>query len=238
MKNTQNIRIRRSEERGRASHGWLESQFSFSFADYYDPEHMGFRTLRVINEDYVAAGQGFGSHPHKDMEILTYVLEGAVAHKDSMGNSSVIKAGEVQKMSAGSGIVHSEFNPSKTEKLHLLQIWIIPQTKDITPNYEQYALPKPDDKNPLQLIASPQGGKNNIIKYYQDAELYRGLLNKGASASHAIRPQRGVWLQMIKGKLDVNGQALKAGDAVAVENEKTLELRSQDDAEFLLFDLK
>jgi redox-sensitive bicupin YhaK (pirin superfamily) len=237
MKASQNIQMRPSHERGRANHGWLDSYFSFSFADYYDPAHMGFRSLRVINEDYVEAGQGFGAHPHKDMEILTYVLEGAVAHKDSMGNASVIKAGEVQKMSAGSGIEHSEFNPSKTDKLHLLQIWIIPATKGIEPNYEQYALPKPDEKNPLQLIASPQGGVN-VIKYYQDAELYRGLLKKGASTKYVIRRGRGLWLQMIKGQLEAAGHVLKAGDAVAVENENELLLTSQQDAEFLLFDLK
>jgi redox-sensitive bicupin YhaK (pirin superfamily) len=171
------------------------------------------------------------------MEILTYVLEGAIAHKDSMGNASVINAGEVQKMSAGTGIMHSEFNPSKTNKTHLLQIWIVPQEKGIAPNYEQFPLPKPDGRNPLQLIASAQGGQN-VIRFYQDVELYRGVLKKGASASHAIRPQRGAWLQMIKGQLDVNGQLLKTGDAAAVENERMLELKSQEDADFLLFDLK
>ena len=237
MAKTQNIQVRPSKERGHADHGWLKSYFSFSFADYYDPAHMGFRSLRVINEDYVEAGQGFGTHPHKDMEILTYVLQGAIAHKDSMGNASVIRAGEVQKMSAGSGITHSEFNPSSDEKLHLLQIWIVPDTKGITPNYEQYALPKPDDKDPLQLIASSQGGKD-IIRFYQDAELYRGLLKKDASATHAVRPQRGLWLQMIKGDLDVNGARLKAGDAAAVENETEVVLKSYADSEFLMFDLK
>jgi len=233
----QTIVLRRSNERGQGDHGWLRSHFSFSFADYYDPAHMGFRSLRVINEDYIDAGQGFGTHPHKDMEILTYVLEGELAHQDSMGTSSVIKAGDVQKMSAGTGIKHSEFNPSKTNTTHLLQIWIVPAQQGIAPNYEQYALPKPDEKNPLQLIASSQGGKN-IILFYQDVELYRGLLPKGAGVSFAVRPGRGVWIQMNKGKADLNGHSLSAGDAAAVEHEGEIVFKAQDAAEFLLFDLK
>ncbi len=236
MTKTGNIQLRPSEERGHADHGWLQSQFSFSFADYYDPAHMGFRALRVINEDHIEAGQGFGSHPHKDMEILTYVLKGSLQHKDSMGTSAVIKAGDVQKMSAGTGVTHSEFNPSKTEKTHLLQIWIVPANKGIAPNYEQYALPKPDDKNPLQLIASSQGGAN-IIRFYQDVELYRGILKKGAQCSHVLRPQRGVWLQMITGAVDLNGNPLKAGDAAADEHEGALMIKAREDSEFLLFDL-
>jgi quercetin 2,3-dioxygenase len=237
MAKTKNIQLRRSQERGQADLGWLKSRFSFSFADYYDPAHMGFRTLRVINEDHIDGGQGFGSHPHKDMEILTYVLEGSLQHKDSMGTSAVIKAGHVQKMSAGTGIIHSEFNPSKTQRTHLLQIWIIPEKHGIEPNYEQFALPKPDDKKPLQLIASSRGGKN-IIRFYQDVELYRGLLKKGETVAHSISPQRGVWLQMIKGSVDLNGNLLTAGDAAAVENEREIVLGSREDAEFLLFDLK
>jgi quercetin 2,3-dioxygenase len=237
MTKIQNIVLRPSQERGQADHGWLKSYFSFSFADYYDPAHMGFRSLRVINEDYIDAGQGFGTHPHKDMEILTYVLEGALAHKDSMGTQSVIKAGDVQKMSAGTGIQHSEFNPSKTEKTHLLQIWIVPDKKGITPNYEQYALPMPDEQHPLQLIASSKGG-DQVIRFYQDVELYRGILKKDASCTFELRPQRGAWIQMIKGQIDLNGTALKTGDAAAVEHETALRLAAGKDSEFLLFDLR
>ena len=234
--NTSTIRIRPSAERGHANHGWLDSHFTFSFADYYDPKHMSFRALRVINEDRVAPAKGFGAHPHKDMEILTYVMEGALAHKDSMGNESVIAAGDVQKMSAGTGITHSEFNPSKTQEVHLLQIWIIPEKNGIRPSYEQFPLPKPDDKNPLQLIASSQGGKN-IIRFYQDVELYRGLLLLEKSIAHTLRPGRGAWIQMIKGRIDLNGVGLKAGDGAAVEDVDRTTFKAQVAAEFLLFDL-
>lgn len=237
MDTTKNIRLRPSAERGHVNLGWLDTHHTFSFGDYYDPAHMSFRSLRVINEDYVDGGQGFGTHPHKDMEILTYVIEGALAHKDSMGTSATIKAGDVQKMSAGTGVSHSEFNPSPKDKVHLLQIWVLPAQKGITPSYEQFALPKPDDKNPLQLIASPKGGKN-IIVFHQDVDLYRGILNKGKEHAFDVRPGRGVWVQMIKGKLGLNGQTLNKGDGAAVEGLDRLTLKAVEDAEFLLFDLQ
>jgi len=220
--------IRKSQDRGHASHGWLDSYHSFSFADYHDPKWMGFRSLRVINEDRVAAAQGFGSHPHRDMEIITYVLSGQLKHKDSMGHEGLIKAGEVQKMSAGTGVVHSEFNASSKEEVHLLQIWILPDTKDLKPAYEQDLLPD-DQQN--SLIAFP-------VSIHQDAKLFRGRLSKGHEMVHKINKGRGVWVQVISGSLSVNAETLKEGDAAIIENEQKAQFIANSKSEFLLFDLK
>lgn len=222
------IVIRKSQDRGHASHGWLDSYHSFSFADYHDPQWMGFRSLRVINEDRVAPAQGFGSHPHRDMEIITYVLSGQLKHKDSMGNEGVIKPGEVQKMSAGTGIVHSEFNASSQEEVHLLQIWILPDTNGLKPAYEQHLLPD-DQQNSLV---------NLPVSIHQDAKVFRGRLSKGHELVHKINKGRGVWVQMITGSLSINANPLEEGDAVFVENEEKLQLISKSKSEFLLFDLK
>ena len=220
--------IRKSQDRGHASHGWLDSYHSFSFADYHDPKWMGFRSLRVINEDRVAAAQGFGSHPHRDMEIITYVLSGQLKHKDSMGHEGLIKAGEVQKMSAGTGVVHSEFNASSKEEVHLLQILILPDTKDLKPAYEQDLLPD-DQQN--SLIAFP-------VSIHQDAKLFRGRLSKGHEMVHKINKGRGVWVQVISGSLSVNAETLKEGDAAIIENEQKAQFIANSKSEFLLFDLK
>ncbi len=228
------LTLRKSTERGHAKHGWLESYHSFSFADYYDPQFMGFRSLRVINEDWVAPSLGFDSHPHRDMEILTYIVEGQLKHKDSMGHEAVIQKGEVQKISAGTGIVHSEFNASAKTTVHLLQIWIVPDRKGIKPSYQQMLLT--EMKDGLQLFASPQGGEG-IIKFEQDAYIYRGYLVADGKASHKLKSGRGAWLQMVKGKASVNKQSLEAGDAVAVEGEPEVSVIAKQETEFLLFDL-
>lgn len=230
------IQIRRSKERGHANHGWLDSYFSFSFADYYDPKHMHFRSLRVINEDKVAPAMGFGMHPHANMEIFTYIVDGELKHEDSMGHKSVIKAGDVQKISAGTGITHSEFNASKDKPVHLLQIWIMPQVKGVAPSYQEYTLAKPDSKQPLLLIGSPQGG-NNVVPFYQDVFIYRGVLSANQDFTHAIKDGRGVWLQLIKGKLSIADNVLEAGDAIAVESLSAMTIKALSNAEFLLFDL-
>lgn len=220
------ITIRKSKDRGHATHGWLESYHTFSFADYFDPRFNSFRSLRVINEDWIAAAEGFGSHPHKDMEILTYVIEGELEHKDSMGNEGIIKAGDVQKMSAGSGVVHSEFNASQTAQVHLLQIWILPAEKGIKPSYQQMSLPTLKDG--LSLIP---------ISFVQDILIYLGFLN-GSHASYVLKPGRAGWIQVVKGELDLNGHILRAGDAAAIEDEAKVNFKSSQLSEFLLFDLK
>jgi redox-sensitive bicupin YhaK (pirin superfamily) len=222
------IVIRRSQDRGHAQHGWLDSYHSFSFADYYDEKWMGFRSLRVINEDRVAPAQGFGSHPHRDMEIITYVLSGQLKHKDSMGNEGIIKPGEIQKMSAGTGVVHSEFNASSKEEVHLLQIWIVPDAKGLEPAYEQDLLPK-DQQDSLVILP---------VTIHQDAKVFRGRLSKGHELIHKLNKGRGVWVQMITGSLSINANPLEAGDAVFIENEESLQLTSKSKSEFLLFDLK
>jgi redox-sensitive bicupin YhaK (pirin superfamily) len=229
------IVVRPSDERGHADHGWLKTHHTFSFGDYHDPAHMGFRSLRVINEDYVGGGQGFGKHPHKNMEILTYILAGALEHQDSMGNASVIKAGDVQKMSAGTGVFHSEFNPSPSETVHLLQIWILPDTQGLAPSYQQFSLAP--NKEPLLLIGSPKGGEQ-VVQFHQDVYLYRGVLKKGERHSFNLNPGRGVWIQMIKGALEANGHALNAGDGASVQNEGEIVFVSSGNSEFLLFDLR
>ena len=230
------IRLRKSRERGHFDHGWLDTYHTFSFADYQDPAHMGFRTLRVINEDRVKAGEGFGTHGHRDMEIVTYVLDGALEHKDSMGNSSVIRPGEVQRMTAGTGVRHSEFNPLKDKDVHLLQIWILPAKEGLTPGYEQRAFNPAGRRNRLRLVASPDG-ESGSVKVHQDVRLYDGSLEKGASLSYKPGGGRGTWLQVTKGKVVLNGRALAAGDGVAADDEKEIRLESPEHGEFLLFDL-
>jgi redox-sensitive bicupin YhaK (pirin superfamily) len=222
------IVIRKSQDRGRAQHGWLDSYHSFSFADYYDPQWMGFRSLRVINEDRVAPAQGFGSHPHRDMEIITYVLAGQLKHKDSMGNEGLINPGEVQKMSAGTGVVHSEFNASSKQEVHLLQIWITPDSKGLKPAYEQNLLPVEQQNS---LFAFP-------VAIHQDAKVFRGRISKGHDLSYKLSQERGAWVQMISGLLSINGNSLEAGDAAIIEKETGLQLASSSKCEFLLFDLK
>ena len=230
------IQIRKAAERGHANHGWLDTWHSFSFDSYYDPRFMGFRHLRVINEDRVAAGKGFPTHPHQNMEIITYILEGALEHKDSMGTGSVIRPGEVQRMSAGTGVTHSEYNPSASEAVHLLQIWILPDRKGIQPSYEQKAFDRKQLKGTLRIVASPDA-RDGSVTIHQDAELYASVLEAGQAVRHELRPSRHAWLQVARGSLELNGQELKAGDGAAATNETLLDVKSKADAEFLLFDL-
>jgi redox-sensitive bicupin YhaK (pirin superfamily) len=230
------ITLRKSADRGRADHGWLDSRHTFSFADYHDPEQMGFRTLRVINEDRVEAGQGFGTHPHRDMEIISYVLEGALEHKDSMGTASVIRPGEVQRMTAGTGVLHSEYNSSRKEPVHFLQIWIFPEKKNLKPGYEQKAYPDVERKDRLRLVAS-RDGRDGSLTIHQDAELYTTLLSRGESVSHPLKAGRHAWVQVARGAATLNGTPLATGDGAAVSGEKALELKATADAEVLLFDL-
>jgi hypothetical protein len=228
------ITIRRAAERGGANHGWLDTKHTFSFADYYDPQFMGFRALRVINEDKVAPNRGFGRHPHADMEILTYVLEGELAHQDSMGNGSVIKPGDVQRMSAGTGVTHSEMNPSKTTPVHFLQIWIMPDRRGHTPSYDQKAFP--DRQGKLRVVASPDG-RDGSIAIHQDAVLEVGVLKPGDAVEHALGKNRFAWIQVARGAVEVDGQKLAAGDGASVTGEGTLHLTAATDTEVLVFDL-
>jgi redox-sensitive bicupin YhaK (pirin superfamily) len=228
--------IRRSQERGHADHGWLDSHFTFSFADYYDPKFVQFRTLRVINEDRVAPQGGFPTHPHRDMEIVTYVLEGGLEHRDSMGNGSVIRPGEVQRMSAGTGVTHSEFNASKTEPVHLLQIWMLPKRKGIKPGYEQKTFSEAEKRGRLRLMASPDGREGSVT-IHQDNELYAAVLGAGESARHELKPDRHAWVQVARGRVRLNGQELEAGDGAALSREEVVELTGVEKAEVLLFDL-
>jgi hypothetical protein len=232
------MNVRNATERGHSNHGWLDSHHTFSFADYYDPEHMGFRALRVINDDRVAAGKGFGSHPHRDMEILSYVLEGALEHKDSTGTGAVIRPGDVQRMSAGTGVVHSEFNASKTEPVHFLQIWITPDQRGVAPGYEQKTIPAADKRGALRLVASPVGGEGQI-KLHADAKVYAGTFATGERAELAIPAKRGAWVQVAKGAARVNGHALKAGDGLALTDEPAVIVEGVDagGGEVLVFDL-
>ncbi len=230
------ITVRKGEERGHFDHGWLNTYHSFSFADYYDPNHVQFRTLRVINEDTVQSGQGFGTHSHRDMEIITYVLKGALEHKDSMGNTSAIRPGEVQRMSAGTGVTHSEFNPSPKEPVHLLQIWILPAQKNLPPSYEQKFFDVKGKTNRLRLIAS-QNGEQDSVTVHQDVCVYDSLLEKGKSLSYELNKNRGAWLQITEGELELNGEILKAGDGASAEKETTLKFSANRKAEFLFFDL-
>lgn len=230
------IQIRPAGERGHFHHGWLDTWHTFSFAEYYDSRFVHFRTLRVINDDRVAGGAGFSAHPHRDMEIVTYVLEGALEHKDSMGNGSVIRPGDVQRMSAGTGVTHSEFNASRTDPVHLLQIWMLPERKGITPGYEQKTFPAAERRGKLLLVASPDG-RAGSVRIHQDNELYAGLLGKGETARHELKPDRFAWLQVARGSVELNGTKLHAGDGAAVAQEPGIELAGVDDAEVLLFDL-
>ena len=230
------MNLRRAEERGHASHGWLDSHHTFSFADYYDEAQMGFRALRVINDDRVAAGQGFGTHPHRDMEIFTYVLEGAVQHKDSMGNEGAIRPGEVQRMTAGTGVRHSEYNPSPTEPVHFLQIWMLPEQNNLTPSYEQKAFPPEEKRGRLRLVAS-RDGREGSVTVHQDVSVYAGLFNPGERALLALEPGRHAWVHVARGELKLNGQALKEGDGAALTEEIALAIDGVRDAEVLVFDL-
>ncbi|MDB9312844.1 pirin family protein [Spirulina sp. CS-785/01] len=230
------IKIRKSADRGHANHGWLDTYHTFSFANYYDPDYMGFRSLRVINEDWVQPGQGFGTHGHRDMEIITYVLDGALEHKDNIGNGSIIQPGEVQRMSAGTGILHSEFNQSPQEAVHLLQIWILPDTSGLQPSYEQKNFPVQKDPGTLHLVAT-KDGKNGAVTVHQDIALYAGVLHSGDSTTYHINPQRHAWLQVARGGIQVNGTSLDTGDGVAISEESSLHLKAVEDAELLLFDL-
>lgn len=230
------ITIRRSSERGHADHGWLDTYHSFSFADYYDPEHMHFRSLRVLNEDRVSGGGGFATHPHHDMEIVTYVISGALKHRDSMGNAGVIAAGEVQRITAGTGIAHSEFNHSDDEPVHFLQIWIIPERKGLPPGYEQRSLDNGDGASALTLIASGSDG-DGAMSINQDARIYRGTVRSGKELRHALAAGRHVWVQVIDGEIAVNGNELSAGDGAAVSQESDLTIGATSQAEFLLLDL-
>jgi quercetin 2,3-dioxygenase len=229
------LSIRSAAERGHANHGWLDSNFSFSFAEYYDPEHMGFRALRVINEDFVAPSMGFGKHPHRDMEILTYVLEGAVKHEDSMGSSEVLVPGELQHMSAGSGVRHSEMNPSDTETLHLLQIWLMPTKTGVTPVYQQKKFAVQENPNQLQLLAT-KDARDGSFQVNTGAELLAAKLTPGGTVTHNFRGGYG-YLQVARGTVDVAGGTLKAGDGLQITAETALTIASKDGGEFLLFDL-
>ncbi len=230
------MHVRASEARGRADFGWLDSRHSFSFGQYYDPAYMGFGPLRVINEDRVVPGEGFPTHGHQDMEIISYVLEGALEHKDSIGTGSVIRPGEVQRMSAGTGIRHSEYNASDTEGVHFLQIWIEPEQAGLAPSYEQKAFAEGERRNSLRLVAA-RDGRDGALTLHQDAELYASLLDAGQRLVHPLRSGRGAWLQLVRGALTLNGERLSAGDGAAVAKTPQLEIEATEDSEFLLFDL-
>ncbi|MHB1219730.1 MAG: pirin family protein [Alphaproteobacteria bacterium] len=230
------IKIRRGEERGKTRIDWLDSRHSFSFGDYYDPAHMGYRGLRVINEDWIAAGAGFPTHPHRDMEIVTLVLSGTLEHRDSLGSGEVIRPGDVQRMSAGTGIRHSEFNPSKTEPTHLLQIWILPERAGLQPSYEQKHFDEVDRRGRLRLVADRQG-MDGAVTIQADARIHAGLLPAGERIEHKLTPGRHSWLQIARGEVELDGQILAAGDAAAIEGERVLRLAGRKDADLALFDL-
>jgi quercetin 2,3-dioxygenase len=230
------ILIRKSGDRGHANHGWLDSRFTFSFADYFDPAHIHFRTLRVMNDDRIAAGAGFPTHPHRDMEIVTYVLEGALQHRDSMGNGSVIRPGDVQYMSAGTGVTHSEFNASETEAVHLYQIWMFPDRKGHQPTYGQKHFAEADKRGKLRLVVSPDG-REDSVQIRQDNELYATLLAPGEMVKHELKPGRHAYVQVARGGVTLNGQALETGDGAAISEEQSIELAGVQDAEVLVFDL-
>ncbi len=230
------IAIRKSEARGHANHGWLDSYHTFSFANYYDPKYMNFRSLRVINEDVINGGKGFGTHGHTDMEIITYVLEGALEHKDSLGTGAVIKPGEVQRMSAGTGIQHSEFNHSPSDPVHLLQIWLLPDRNGLTPSYEQRDFPLAERRGRLRLVAA-RDARDGAVKIHQDVDLYAAVLDKDARVSYVLQSNRHGWVQVARGSVLLNGLALEQGDGAAVSDESELVIEATADAEFLLFDL-
>ena len=230
------LTVRPSEERGGFDHGWLDTKHTFSFADYQDPRHMGFRALRVINEDVVAPGKGFGTHGHRDMEIITYVLDGALQHRDSMGNGSIIRPGDVQRMTAGTGVTHSEFNPSAGEQVHLLQIWILPERSGLPPGYEQRTFSADERRGGLKLVAS-RSARDGSLTVHQDADLFAALLSPGQELVHALGPKRHAWVQVARGALAVNGTEVAAGDGVALSEEPRVVLRAEQPTEILLFDL-
>jgi redox-sensitive bicupin YhaK (pirin superfamily) len=236
MEYAMSISIRSAESRGHENHGWLDSFHSFSFAHYYDPKHMGFGALRVINEDRVQPGAGFDTHRHSDMEIISYVLEGALEHKDSLGTGSVIRPGDVQRISAGSGIRHSEFNHSKTEPVHFLQIWVIPESKGLKPSYEQRAFSVNEKRGKLRLIGS-RNGRDGSVTVHRDVDLYASVLSSGQTVTHELPAGRGAWLQVARGSVVFNGKPLKAGDGVAIDSPDPLKIEGKQDAEILLFDM-
>ena len=230
------IKIRRSTERGHADYGWLDTNYTFSFSNYYDPRFMGFRSLRVINEDFIAPDQGFPTHGHRDMEILTYVIRGELSHKDSMGNGTTILPNEVQRMTAGTGILHSEYS-SPTDETHLLQIWVLPEEENLTPGYEQTFFAPEDKKGKLKLVAS-RAGTDGSVTIHQDVSLYSSILGKDEKVSHELAENRHAWVQIVKGEIELNGEVLQTGDGAAVSDEKLLDIKSlAPDTEFLLFDL-
>ena len=230
------LTIRRSDERGHYDWGWLDTRHTFSFGDYYDPRHMGFSALRVINEDRVRAGAGFPTHPHRDMEIVTYVLEGAIAHKDSMGNGSTIRPGDVQRMSAGTGVAHSEYNASGEEPAHFLQIWVMPDRRGHAPGYEQKAFPADEKRGRLRLVAS-RAGRDGSLRWNQDADLYVTLLEPGERVVHELAEGRQAWVQVARGAVTVEGEALRAGDGAAASDLSTVAVEATEPAEVLVFDL-
>jgi redox-sensitive bicupin YhaK (pirin superfamily) len=230
------IQIRKSDQRGHANHGWLDSRFTFSFAEYYDPDFVEFRTLRVMNDDHIAGGGGFPTHPHRDMEIVTYVLDGALAHKDSMGNGSTIRSGDVQYMSAGTGVAHSEFNASDTDPVHMYQIWMFPDKNGHQPTYDQKNFDASEKRGKLRLVVSPDG-REGSVKIRQDNELYATVLAPGQAVKHALKPERHAYVQVARGSVTLNGAKLETGDGAAISAEKSVELVGIKDAEVLLFDL-
>lgn len=229
--------VRKAEDRGHADHGWLNSHHTFSFANYHDPAHMGFATLRVINDDTVAPGGGFGTHPHRDMEIISYVLDGALAHKDSMGNGSVMKPGDVKRMSAGTGVAHSEFNASQEEPVHFLQIWILPDAQGHEPGYEQKLFDETEKRGRLRLVVSADG-REGSVSVNQDVDLYAGLFDAEETATLELRENRAAWVQLARGSLEVNGQRLEAGDGFSTTEPGALSFAAGKDAEVLVFDLR
>jgi len=230
------LTIRKAEDRGHANHGWLNTYHTFSFANYYEPKHLGFRALRVINEDRVSPGNGFGTHGHKNMEIITYVLEGALEHKDSIGTGSVIQPGEVQRMSAGTGILHSEFNHSKSESVHFLQIWLLPEREGLPPSYEQRNFSPAKTPGKLHLVAA-RDGRDAAVTVHQDVDLYAAVLEPGDRVSHSLQPQRHAWVQVARGAITLNGLSLDKGDGAAISEETDVVIEATTDAEILLFDL-
>ena len=230
------ITIRKSNERGHFDHGWLNTYHTFSFDQYHDPRYMGFRNLRVINEDFVAAGRGFPKHGHRDMEIITYILEGALKHEDSMGNGSVIRPGDVQRMTAGTGVRHSEQNASDQERVHLLQIWILPNTVGLDPGYEQKAFSEDERRDRLRLIAS-EDSRDGSVEVHQDVSLFASVLAAGDEVEHTMDERRYAWIQVARGAVEVNGESAGQGDGIVAVGESSLRIRAQQDAEVLLFDL-
>lgn len=230
------LTIRKSEDRGRFDHGWLDTRHTFSFADYQDPKHVRFRSLRVINEDFVQPGRGFGTHGHRDMEILTFIVSGALRHQDSMGNGSVIRPGDVQRMTAGTGVMHSEVNASDDEIVHLYQIWILPEAQDLPPSYEQVHFPEEERRDRLRVIAS-RDGRDGSVTVHQDASVHAALLSRGSTVSHDLAPGRDAWVQVVRGRVTADGRELRAGDGAAVTDQRGIVLSGLEPSEILLFDL-